>query len=357
MRAGQKGICVHLSLTQLRIERIIIHEVPKHLRRDTESSPTYSEIESPLDNELRMFFREKIIETAGSPSAFEVVFDSGSTSPVPDLVRSFLAQPPSGFVQMSKSIAQHLHDTQGGASPGGLVTVAECHVDGRKALGILKLEKEEGVRLSQAMHEGLRTFDVSYIRDLILTRKTKLFKIGFFRLTEDGGDPPGRVSDEQRGYRPETEVANFFLTTFLGCRLAEDPRVSTKNFFVVSQRFFNEHIADPAARTQALTHLLSEVTSHRSRINVRDFARTCFSAAERQPYLDYLEQSNVGMQEIRKNVELIEGQTKKMALEFENNIAIVGPRDAFAESVTVDSTRGGQARVQITGKLKRARAK
>lgn len=348
---------VHVPLTQLRIERIIIHEVPKHLRRDRESSPTYSEIESPLDNDLRLFFREKIVETAGSPTAYEVVFDSTTTSPVPDLVRSFLAQPPSDFVQMSKSIAKHLHDAQGGASPGGLVTIADCDIAGRKALGILKLEKEEGVRLSQATHEGLRTFDVSYIRDLILTRKTKLFKIGFFRLADDGGDPPGRVSDEQRGYRPETEVANFFLTSFLGCRLAEDPRVSTKKFFLASQQFFNEHIADPAARTQALTHLLSEVTNHRSRINVRDFARTCFPAAERQAYLDYLERSDVDMQEIRKDIELIEGQTKKMALEFENNLAIVGPRDAFAESVTVEPTRGGQARVQITGRLKRARAR
>lgn len=348
---------MHLPITQLRIERIIIHEVPKHLRRDTESSPTYSEIESPLDNELRMFFREKIVETAGSPSAYEVVFDSATTSPVPELVRGFLAHPPSEFVQMSKGIAKHLHDAQGGASPGGLFTIADCDVAGRKALGILKLEKEEGVRLTQATHEGLRTFDVSYIRDLILTRKTKLFKIGFFRLADAGGDPPGQVSDEQRGYRPETEVPNFFLTTFLGCRLAEDPRISTKNFFLASQRFFNEHIADPAARTQALTHLLSEVTNQRPRISIRDFARTCFPAAERQAYLDYLERSDVQVQEIQKNIELIEGQTKKMALEFENNIAIVGPRDAFTESVTVEPTRSGQARVQITGKLKRARAK
>jgi hypothetical protein len=344
-------------LNELTIQRIIIHEVPRHLRNDTDSSPIYSEVESPLDAQLRAFFREKIIETAGSSSAYEVIFDSSTSSPVPELVRGFLAGSEVNFVDMSKTIAKHLHDAQGGASPGGLVTAAECTVEGRRALGILKLEKEEGVRLNQTTHHGLRTFDVTYIRDLILTRKTKLFKIGFFPLPGEGGEPGGIVCDEQRGYSPETEVANFFLTKFLGCRLAEEPRMTTKKFFFAAQDFFNERIADPVARTEALTHLLSEVTNRRTRINVREFARISLPTGERQSFLDHLERSGITTQEIRKDVELIEGQTKKMALEFENRITVVGTREAFEESVKVDRARGGAARVEITGVLKRVHGK
>jgi hypothetical protein len=55
---------------------------------------------------------------------------------------------------MSKQIAKHLDDAQGGVSPGGLVTVVDCTVSGKKNIGILKLEKEEGVRLSQTMQNG-----------------------------------------------------------------------------------------------------------------------------------------------------------------------------------------------------------
>ncbi len=166
------------DLGSLQIHRLIIHKMPRHLRRDTSSAPNYSEVESPLDDQLRSFFREKVIETAGSSSAFGVAFDDGSTSPVPRLVKDSIARINADFVTISEEIARHLHDSQGGVNPGGLVTIMECHIDSTIALAILKLEREEGVRLDSIEYKGKHTFDVRYIQDLILTRKTKLFKIG-----------------------------------------------------------------------------------------------------------------------------------------------------------------------------------
>jgi len=142
------------ALSQLTINRIIIHEVPRHLRSDSESSPAYSEVESPLNDELRVFFKEKIVETVGSSSAYDVIFDATTRSPVPQMVRDFLARSDINFVEMSKVIAKHLHDAQGGVSPGGLVTVVDCRIEDNRAIGILKLEKEAGVRLHQPTHEG-----------------------------------------------------------------------------------------------------------------------------------------------------------------------------------------------------------
>jgi hypothetical protein len=240
-----------------------------------------------------------------------------------------------------------------------LIAVVDCSIGESRAIGILKLEKEEGVRLRETTHHGLRTFDVSYIRDLILTRKTKLFKIGFFFPPPDSpsDDPEGRVCDEQRGYLPRTEVAGFFLETFLGCRLVDDPRIATKQFFLAAQDFINEHIEDPVERTEILNHLLSEVTNRRTRINVLDFARASLSAQKRQPFLSYLAEHGVDGQTIAKDITLIEAQTKKMAMEFYNGISVVGSVEAFGESVKVDRARGGDAKVQITGKLKRVKGK
>jgi len=291
------------ALSQLTINRIIIHEVPRHLRSDSESSPAYSEVESPLNDELRVFFKEKIVETVGSSSAYDVIFDATTRSPVPQMVRDFLARSDINFVEMSKVIAK------------------------------------------------------SYIRDLILTRKTKLFKIGFFYPSDGGNDPSGAVCDEQRGYMPQIEIAGFFLTDFLGCCLAEDERIATKRFFTVTQDFFNAQIEDPVERTQALTHLLSEVTNQTTRINVREFARRSVPTQQRQAFLNHLEQEGVGVREIRKNIELIDAQTKKMALEFENGVTVVGTREAFRQSVQVERARAGAARVEITGKLKRVKGK
>ena len=240
------------DLGVITIGRLIIHEVPKHLHKDTTASPTFSEVESPLDIQLRIFLRDKIIETAGSSSAYEVVFNEHSTSPVPKLVKVFLEGTDHNLVGISKTIAQHLHNTQSGVNSGGLVTIVECWFSGDRALSILKLEKEEGVRLRRMEHEGRPTFDVQYIRELILTKNTKLFKIGLF-TRDESGEIRGLTCDQQTGYLPKTEVATFFLATFLGCELRQDPRVATKRFFNAAQDFFNDKIEDPAVRTEALT--------------------------------------------------------------------------------------------------------
>lgn len=352
----ESGDAVIESFGQLAINRIIIHEVPRHLRRDTSTSPTYSDVESPLDQELRIFFREKIIETAGSSSAYQVVFDPRSGSPVPRLVVTFLNDSDTDFVEMSKQMAKHLHDAQGGASPGGLVVIADCSMADQRAIGILKLEKEEGVRLREATHQGKRTFDVSYIRDLILTRKTKLFKIGFFVPVEDA-QAEGVVCDEQRGYMPQTEVAGFFLTSFLGCKLLEDPRVTTKRFFMAAQDFFNAHLQDPVQRTMALNHLLSELTSQKPRINPRQFAQDYIPTPVRQAFLNHLAAAGVPDQHFRRDIALVKSQTRKMSLEFQNGVAVVGDREAFSESVKVSRSQAGEARVEIIGRLKKVKGK
>jgi len=156
---------------------------------------------------------------------------------------------------------------------------------------------------------------------------------------------------------PRTEVAGFFLTQFLGCCLAEDPRISTKSFFLAAQEFINREIKDPVERTQALTHVLSELTNQKSKINLKEFARGHMPAEKVQPFLDHLSKAGLRGQTIVKNIELVEAQTRKMALEFQNGVTVVGDREAFGESVKVSRTRDGAARVEITGELKQVKGK
>ncbi len=343
------------NLAQLSINRLIIHEVPQHLKRDTESLPVFSEIESELDADLRLFFREKIIESSGSSAAYGVLFDEDSESPVPGLISAFLAGRGDSFIDFSKKVAQHLHDQQGGVNPGGLVTVVDCRLERRRAVGILKLEKEKGVRLNQVTRQGKRTFDVNYIRDLILTKKTKLFKIGFFWPSPDDADPDGAVCDDQRGYMPKTEIASFFLSDFLGCRLMDDPRIATKQFFLAAQEFFNQNINDPAKRARAVNHLLSEVTSGRTQINIRTFAHDYLPADQRQAFTAHIQAAGIRGLTIRKDLELIETQTEKMSIEFFSGVKIVAGRETIGDSVKLETLPNGEAKVEVTGRLKKVK--
>jgi len=89
------------------------------------------------------------------------------------------------------------------------------------------------------------------LRDLLLTQANKLFKIGLF-IEPQGSDSLNQVYvfDGQTPYSEKGKIAQFFLSTFLGCQIAEEPEVTTEKFFVESQRYFTDHIADGPTQIQ-----------------------------------------------------------------------------------------------------------
>ncbi len=53
------------DLGRLRVKRVIVHEVPYHLAAGASAEPVLSEVESPIDQEVRNFFRERIADGLG----------------------------------------------------------------------------------------------------------------------------------------------------------------------------------------------------------------------------------------------------------------------------------------------------
>jgi hypothetical protein len=127
------------------------------------------------------------------------------------------------------------------------------------------------------------------LRDLLLTQATKLFKIGLFVKQPASNEiDEVYVFDGQTPYGEQTKVAQFFLRTFLGCRLAEESEVTTERFFLESQRYFNDHIQDGPLRVQYTEHLVSELNSQTGSVSPRSFAERYLQQVDRQPFLSYL---------------------------------------------------------------------
>lgn len=261
-------------------------------------------------------------------------------------------------------MAQHLHAIQTGVNPGGLLAAIECRVGGRVALAILKLEREEGVRIAQSKVNGKRTFDLGLIKDLILTEKTKLFKIALFVL-DTHRRLEGTACDQQRGFLPRVEIASFFLNSFLGCQLRMDPSVSTKHFFQSGEQFFNEAVSDPIDRRTYHTHLLSELTSNRTSIDPTDFANTYLKTEHRQPFLEQLAQGDIPVQLFPKDNTLIADRLKTTVMEFQSGIQLAGPQEAIKDKVSLTkageavatdaATEGEEVQATFIDKLKRIR--
>lgn len=345
-----------LNLRRLTLERIIIHDVPRRVR-GRQIAPLFSEVESPLEgpegDALRVFFRDRIVEATNSRYAFDVVFDPDTSSPVPDLVGRWLTGEELNFVSMSKALAQHLFDSQTGISPSGLVTVIDCRLGQSPGLAVLKLEREEGVRLEQAEVQGRPTFNMELIRNLMFSKRTRLFKLGLFILKDD--EIIGAACDNQRGYFEQSEVADFFLSKFLGCMLAEAPSVTTKHFFEALTEYINVKIDDPVQRSESMTHLVSELRNQARTISPQDYVQLHFPPEHRQPVLEHLASKRVAPQAFRKDLTQVNSHLEKYVLEFSSGIMVLANRDVYQERIRVSQTEDGLTRAEITDQLKRIR--
>lgn len=340
----------------LKLDSVIVHEVPARLVQQGGQGPTLSEIESPLDQSLKNYFREKII-TSLERAAFDVDLDEDSTSPVPQLVLANLSGSET-LVDVSRDMANHLFGCQTGVNSSGLLAVAQASVQGQLALAILKLEKEEGVRVLQGTHRGRRTFNMEHIRQLMLTEQTRVFKVGLFLQEGDSlASIDAAVSDKQRGYQPSTEIADFFLKKFLGCRLREEPEVVTKRFFQVAQDFVNTQISDPASRGRYEIALLASLSSEAPSLDPTAFACDYLLGRHRRAFVDSLADAGAPTRIFTKDIALIEHQLQRIQMNFESGVVVVAPPETFDNEVKMESLDDGKTRLQIEDRMKDIRGK
>lgn len=345
------------DLALLKVNRVIIHEVPKHSKGSGGTGPVYSEIESPLDPELAGYFRRKMISSLGSHKSFDISIDPVCSSPVPGLLTGHLGSDGSGFVDTTKKIAEHLYNIQDGTNPGGLLTVLDCLVGGDQAVGIIKLEKEEGVRLEQKLHEGQPTFDLHFLKDLVLTDRTRVYKLALFVVIpgeEEAYD--AAASDNQTGYGSYNEVASFFLNRFLGCKLLKDPEIATKYFYEATEDFINEKIEDPMLRAQYYGHVVSELQSQTPTVSTEQFAETYLPVEIRQEYVEHLEAKEVPAN-FPKNNELINKRLKKTMYEFNSGIRVIAPNESADERIKLTSLDNGETKLEIQDRLEEVKGK
>lgn len=331
------------------VDELIIHEIPQ--RPDGGGpGPILSDVPSALTDELRGYFREKILQSLNQ--AVRVVRDATIMTPVPD---ALLAQftPGTSIVGPSQTMARHLYSTQTRVNTAGLLILIRGTL-GNEAVGVvLKLEKEGAVRVRRQQVQGGHTYQITHLEDLTLHNRTRVFKTGFFPRFDRLPRMRGYVADEQRGYSAPHNVAAFFLSTFLGCKLSEDPSVVTRRFFDAAQTFINERVAAPDAKAAYELALMAEMQSQAPQFDPRRFATRHLRGADQRRFLDHIEGADLELRTFDKDTRQIEGRIKQMAIEMVSGIRVSGPRDVWEQSVDVAERQNGAARVTVDGRIKR----
>lgn len=345
-----------MNLSTFFIDHLIVHDVPRHPVGGTAEPIVFSEVESSLDNALRNFFKERVNRSLAS-QGYEVERDPAATSPVPGLIARILDDD-DDLVDASQEMARHLYASQTGVNPAGLLVVARGQVDGGRAVMILKLEREDAIRVHQTSIDGHATFDVAYLKDLMLGKNTRLFKSSLFVSAggDDGVALDGLVSDDQRGYDPASEVANFFLGRFLGCRLKTAADVATKHFFEATQDWINDAVAEPEKKARYEIALLQQMNATATTIVPNSFAKDNLDVSDRQNYRRYLQEREAPSTRFDKDLKLVERRVRQMSMAFEqSDLRLSGSSEAIDRYVKVKPDDAEGAPVEIHDRVKRVR--
>jgi hypothetical protein len=324
-----------MNLDTFQISELVIHDVP--LPSD-EAEVLLTDEPIELDDELRRYFQGKIIQSL-KDRGLDVVADADQSPVTQQSVAAILGDA-NQLVGQSHALARHLYDIQNKRNSEGLVAVASGSMDESHVVSVLKLEREQGLRLQINRVDGRLLVDIEHLRNLTLTDKTKVFKTSVLWLDQEGDELSlmGRVSDDQRGTRAGEGVANFFLSRFLGCRLKINPEVATRDYVKAVESFING-LDNQERQAEYHIALLATLQSQQLDISPSAFAQTHVRARDREAYVAAIEEAGLDPDaSFQKDLKLAKHAGFKWY--FEHGMTLIGRReDVEAGRVVVPESR------------------
>lgn len=259
-----------VDLQTISIENVIVHDLPKHKKGELSILPNCSEKESKLTDGLKLFFKDKVIQALASDKAFKVSFDPDNDSPVSYLVTDMLKSNCADIVTSSTAIAKQLFEIQVGNNASGILVIMFGKINTSGTCIILKLERDQGAQLK--LDPKTKSYNIEEVKDLMLTKKTKIYKVALFVLKSDFTVKfDGMVMDYQIDVKAKKEVITFFIQKFLGCKPFEEPKITTQKFYNYTRAYIFT-IADDILKAKYLQDLNSYIQKNSSIINPKEFA-------------------------------------------------------------------------------------
>lgn len=339
-----------MNLDSFRLTSLVVHDVPQPDEEGEGLILTDAEI--PLDTQLRGYFERKVIQSLVK-SGLEAIADPNESPVVRDGVVTILANH-GELVAVSKTFAEHLDHSQTRRNPAGLLAAGIGHVDEGDVVAVLKLEREQGLRLHFDVAGGHAEAILQFLRDLTLTDKTKIFKTSLLRLETAGqaASMYGVVSDDQRGRDEGAGVATFFLATFLGCQLRTNPEKATRDFVLAAETFINQDVTSDERRANYQIALLAKLQDQSLNIRPRDFANASIEPNDQPRFLQRVAEHGLDPnQTFAKDTSRAHADGFKIV--FEHGMTLVGSREDLDQRVQIPEVAGAANGIVINDTLKR----
>lgn len=326
------------------ISQAIVHEIPKGAHSaKSDNDVTLSTELTPLQAETRRFIVDNMVKFALKQPR-EIKHDSSSTSNIPSRVTNIMQDPEKSFVQASQEIAKTLFRSQTPTSPSGILVVATIKEDNKKAVLLMKAEHQEGMRLRHDEETG--RLDLEHLNELIVGHNSKIYKVALLELSNNG-TIIGKMVDQQNGVM----FADFFLSKFLGCQLADRAEIQTKDFMESAMKHFNSDLNDPEKATRYASALTTYMHAPSDVFQPSAFADTYLDADDRDHFLDSIPHS-VGDNVIRKDLKLVTGGGSGIKF-IGHGFTIVASQESLASgTVEVSKSDNGSTLIKLSGSLR-----
>ncbi|MDO8122670.1 nucleoid-associated protein [Isoptericola sp. b490] len=328
------------------IVKAIVHEIPQgRYDPDGQNQLRLSGTETTLAPRTKRFIEENMLDFALKSPRY-VVQDPEASSTTPELAVEILDDADAKLVECSQKIAHNLFAAQTGGSPSGILIVALVRGPDGLSLAILKAEHQEGMQLEQVLDGGTLHFDLRHLDELIIGNNSRVYKIALLHKAEGG--VAGEMVDQQNG----VAFAAFFLSAFLGCRLAENAEIETKKFVDSALAFANREGLDPAKRARYATAVVAYVQSPADTLEAAKFADDFLDVSDRDDFLGAMPASLVG-RVVAKDATLVPGHGAGLRI-YGDGIVVSASADALERgALEVLADDDGATVIRLTGAVRR----
>lgn len=277
-------------------------------------------------------------------------FETGITTP--KTIREHWRSP--NLTATSQELAKNLVSAQTGTAKAGMLVVADARIENEAYLLIAKVEHQEAMRAEPKLNTtGGRYLQIERIRDLVFGDQTKIYKIAVIAKGFSDEEPLlGELADSQNG----TGLAQYFLKSFLGMKLADEPQVLTEMFLGGVTKAINNSEMSPDDKVAAQTALAIELQSNSTTMDPVDFI---------QNHIPIVFQGSVGrlaqnfgtpMSMFPKDTKRVQGKISKTRIDLSGGVYLVAPTEVIGadkvvrvETVESESSSKDEVLIRISG--------
>lgn len=337
------------------VQQLIVHVIPKNYKAGPNQTLDLSEGVSSLDDGLKGYIKDKIIQGVGNRRAMLAAWSPDLDGSLKNTVETLLdggIRETSNFVSCSQQFAKILHSVQTGSAAEGVLLVVRISIGGIDGLCLMKLDSQRGVRLLDPSTEGPRTYSLEEIKNLVMSDDTRLQKFGMFVRDPDAEDGICiKICDMLIGDLSGGETASFWRR-FLGVHVAVgQPPVATRRFKEETEAFINDSAPDGPTRAEWIQGLQSYLRGQEPNINIQSFANRTFPEGIRDDYAERLNNVGFADHDFLKDTSHVRSQLAFMRMPLNTGVVVLAPNDKFKTHVKVNQLDNGEVEIVTRGVL------